>query len=160
MADSRRLDMMQATEAAIEVASVTKNAETTTKPLNLTVIREATRAMTVEDAPVVHVAYGGETVVDRESDAVGESRREVEIEVTVIAKATETQRADEALDPLLVWCELAVMNDYTLGGTSAFVRLARIERLQVSEHADVFAAASMTFGATLLTKYGDPRQAP
>lgn len=149
--------MMLAVESALEVTSVTTNSEETTKPTDLTVVREATRAMTVDDAPVVHVAYGGETITDMISD---ESRREVEIDVTVIAKATDTQRADEALDPLLVWCELAVMDDYTLGGTAAFVRLARIERLQVSEHADVFAAATMTFGASLLTKYGDPRQAP
>lgn len=148
---------MQAIEAALGVASVTKNTEETTKPTDLTVLREPTRPINEADAPVAFIFYGGEDVDDRITD---EATRDVLVDVTVIAKATDTQRADEALDPLMVWAELAVMDDYTISGAAAFVRLRRIARLDLSEHASLFAAATLTFQVTLLTKWGDPRQAP
>ena len=157
MADSRWLALMQAIETALNVSSVTRNSEATTKPSGLTVLREPTRPINEADAPVAFVTYGGEEVDDRATD---EASRDVLVEVTVMAKAADTQRADEAIDPLKTWAELAVMDDYTLGGAAAFVRLDRIDRLQLSEHANLFTALVLTFAVQLLTKWGDPRQAP
>ena len=157
MADSKRLDLMQAVEAALNVSSVDRSSEVTTKPTDLTVLREPTRPINEADAPAMFIVYGGEDVSDRATD---EASRAVAVDVTVMAKATDSQRADEALDPLLVWAELALMDGYTISGAAAFIRLDRITRLDLSEHASLFVGATLSFEIQLLTKWGDPRQAP
>lgn len=160
MADSKRLDLMQAVETALGVASVTMNSEATTKPSGLKVYREPVRQVNEADAPLALIVYGGEDLDDALTAATDESERAVSVDVTVAARATDTQRADEALDPLMVWVEIAVMSDPTLGGAAAYTRLRRVERLRYREEASLFAAATLTFESILLTKLGDPRQAP
>lgn len=160
MADSRRELALKAVRTALQVASVTKNSETTTKPAELNVHRHLTRQVVHADLPDCTVFYIGERVAPISEGAVDESLRFVRVGVRCREKAPKGVTGDEALDPILVWAELSVLNDHTLGGLVADSHLAGIDAISAREFADEFAEATLEFEFKLQTKWGDPRQAP
>lgn len=157
MADSIREVALKAIETALKVTSVTWHSEATTKPTGLNVHRHLTRGADQSDLPDITVYYMGES---NDEQATDESTRSVRVGVRCRVKAGAGVTGDEALDPILTWAEIALLNEYTLGGAVADARLEGIDAISAREFADTFAEATMQFEFTVLTKWGDPRQAP
>lgn len=157
MADSRRELLLKAVVTSLEVASVTKNTESTTKPADLSVHRHLTRMANQADLPDMTVFFAGEVP---EALATDLNTRRALVRVRCRVKAAAGVSGDEALDPLLAWAELAIMEDYTLGGTSAEVGSPDIDPISAREFADTYSEATLQFPILYETKWGDPRQAP
>jgi hypothetical protein len=160
MADSRRELLLKAVQAALEVASVNWHSEVTTKPAGLNVHRYLTRSVDAGALPDLTVFYVGESLDAGLQAATDESRRSVRVGVRCRVKAGAGETGDEALDPVLVWAELAALTDYTLGGAAANARLEGVDAITAREYADTYAEATLQFEFTVLTKWGDPRQIP
>lgn len=161
MADLRETLLANA-KLALEVASVTVNAEETTKPSGLQAYRHRTRSLDLSALPDVGIYWDGERpAVRQELSSTGVSERTVRLAFVCRAKATATQTGDEALIPLLAWVELAMLAaDYTVDGAAANAGDPEIDALEVTEHADTVAAALVRIPYTVRTKRWDPRQAP
>lgn len=157
MADSRRELVLKAIVTALSVASVTKNTEATTKPAGLAVHRHLTRMEGEADLPDITVFQAGLNPNDKVTDL---NSPELLVRLRCRVKAAAGISGDEALDPILVWAELALMDDYTLGGVSAYIGSPDMDAISAREYADTFAEATLQFPITYETKWGDPRQAP
>ncbi len=157
MADSQRELVLKALVTALEVVSVTKNLEATTKPTDLVVHRHFTRSPNPKDLPDITVFVAGE---NPDGIATDLNTRELLVRMRCRVQAAEGISGDEALDPILVWAELATMADHTLAGASAFIGSPDMDAISSRELADTFAEATLQFPVTFQTKWGDPRQAP
>lgn len=160
MPDSLRETGMKALKAALEVGQVDWHGELTTKPSGLNVHRHFTRGPADSELPDITVFYIGEDLEHEMKGSTDESLRRVRFGLRVRVKAPAGETGDEALDPLLVWAEIAVLTDYSLGGLFSNARLEGIDAISAREVADTYAEATMQFVHTLQTKWGDPRQAP
>lgn len=154
---SKRDDVMAAAVTAISVASVTRNAETTTKPTGLTVHRHLMRQANASSLPDVTAFMAGEVLDDAITD---EADRALSLRFRCRVAIADDESGDEALDPILTWVELSLTADYTLGGTCAALRVTSIDAISALEYADGWAEATVQVEVTYMTKWGDPRQAP
>lgn len=156
MADLRE-SLLAAAATALAVTSVNWNSVTTAKPTGLVVSRHLSRQVAVDGLPELSVLYLGEADIESATNSVD---RNIALGVRVRAKADSDESGDAALIPVMQWAEIALLNDYTLGGVAADGRLERIDAIDTQEYADVFAEALLSFVFTVRTKWGDPRQAP
>lgn len=160
MADSRREVLLKAIETALGQATVDWHSEITTKPTGLAVHRHLTRQATKDTLPDVTIYLLGESPDPLLEAAVDVAERRVRVGVRVRDTAGSGVTGDEALDPLLTWAEIAILNDYTLGGVVAYARQVGLDAVTAREYADTWAEATLQFEFVLQTKWGDPRQAP
>lgn len=153
---SVREDVLAAVVTALEQTSVTVNASAMTKPTDLTVARHPERERTLDDLPIQDVWMAPERL---DYDITGTSTRVLQVRVRSVVTYT-TGSGDAALDDLLTWAELTLMQDETLGGVASIVELTAVDTPDIEERADKYAQAIQTFDITYLTKFGDPRSAP
>lgn len=160
MADSRRELLVKASKTALEVSSVTWHGEETTKPSGLHVHRHLGRPVNQSDLPDVILNVFGEDHSELAENTTDQSQRIVELGAHCRALAAPDKSADESLDEILTWTEIALLSDHTLGGVAAEGHYVRTDRVFTEEYSEAYAEAVMRFRFIQLTKWGDPRQAP
>jgi hypothetical protein len=157
MGDSRRLQILDAAETRLNVASVTVNAVARTKPAGLNVHRFRLRPLQAESLPAMVIYM--QTDPDPERRATGTLDRTMRVAVESLVKVTSGTPPDDAVDPLINWAVLALLSEETLGG------LAR----QITERGTVWAPeegeqsfmrALTVFDIQYLTRDNDPEAAP
>ena len=157
MADSRRLQILDAVETRLASASVTVNGTARTKPAGLAVHRFRLRPIAGESLPAMVVYIQADP--DPERRATGTLDRTMRVAVESLVKVTAGTPPDDAVDPLIIWAVLALLSEETLGG------LAR----QITERGTVWAPeegeqsfmrAMTVFDIQYLTRDNDPEAAP
>jgi hypothetical protein len=105
-------------------------------PAGLTVDRSQLRSFRVEDLPlaVPTLVDPGDGMVEK-STQVSMGWRESELLVAVVLRAAMEgdQPVEDAVDPLLVWCDAAVCADLTLGGVAMDVEPIGIAHYQAQD---------------------------
>lgn len=142
MADSRREAIIEAAKAVLEKPG---------KPTNLTMLRHRTREIDASLLPV-GVILNGVEVITRQTAAPPTIDRELTFNVEFRAVG---EPADEILDPMIAWAEVALLTDTDFTDLVRSINLNRIIWDQAEGKA-AHAAASMEFSAQYRTVYGDP----
>lgn len=154
---ARREAVLSALEAALKVAEVTKNGQTTTRPTDLKVHRFIARQADKRHLPDITVAVLGENPSELATDLVD---RELVVALRCRVLVPEGISSDEALDELTVWAELAALADPQLSGAAADMSPPSLDQMTAREFADGWAEATLRLPITYQTKWGDPRQGP
>ena len=118
--DSPREQILKAVYAALNGAD---------KPTGTIVHRHRTRPVDQDDLPSI-VSFFLRERVDRVIRSVPMTEERV-LELGVVVRVEGDPTPDEALDPLLTWCNVALLTDQTLGGLAM-----RIERRSIDTAAE------------------------
>ena len=143
---SKRDGIIVAAKAALELATV----GAFTKPAGLTVHRMRHRPIGQDALPALVLWFDNEP---REEEATDQVERTLRFWTECRVKHAGVS-GDEALDPLLVWSEVALMDDPTLGGRCQLH--ARDTVWDLEARADPLAAAAIQWDAIYPTNYKNP----
>lgn len=121
MADSIRLRIAAAVEAALNAESVTINSTVRTRPAGLSVHRFPRRSIQSDSLPVQIVYWQTDVPPNRRATNTLDMTLRVAIESHV--KVPAGVPPDDAVDPLLSWAHHALYADETLGGIATHIEL-------------------------------------
>lgn len=144
---SKRNAIAVAAVAALGVASV----GSTNKPTDLTTHRQRKRKLGSDQLPALVVWLSRER---REYDATGRVSRYLDLFVEARVAHPGTS-GDEALDPLLVWAEKALMVDVTISATCTEVKAQETD-WDLEDESDTLARAAIRFEVRYPTSDKDP----
>lgn len=157
MADSVALQIADAFEAALNVASVTVANGTITKPLGLTVHRNRLRP-TQADAGLTMVVYRLSAPDPLDSDRVDlvDWIQPMAVEVRKQLSDPATTAPDDQMDGPYAWALAAIMNDPTFGGLANDTTIGQLQ-ISYEEAGTAIAVWYQAFNVQYQTLRNDPR---
>lgn len=154
------LQISQAVEARLRVASVVLPSGTKTPPLGLTVEREKISVVhhaEVKNGPLISVSIGAEPQISRDHHKSPMTKRVLELLVGIYADANDMPGA-EATDPAYLWMVHALQSEPTLGGLAHFISEEESEMAYTmsTESRDIVAGREVKVHIHFHTRTDDP----
>lgn len=157
---SVELQILEAMEARLKVASVTLPGGVKTPPAGLTVVREKLGTIypaDVKDGPMMNISAGGQTNITRDHWKSPVTQRIAEVLVGIYALA-DTAKGATVTDPAYLWLIHSLQSEPRLGGLCNYISEENIDvaYTMFQDSTEIVAAREVKLWIYFHTRTDDP----